>query len=117
MEKTGSDWWDYKPHGEAVQVARVVLNSKTWHPTRMGILRFEARVMSCSNPSRVKIGGKALSDYHEPWLIGPWDSFAVKGDVEAIMVARFDPSFDLAEVARAEGLSITIPDNIVWRTS
>ena len=117
MKRTGGDWWDYRPKGEAAQIARVVLNSKTWHPTRMGILRFEAWITSCSSPSRVKVGGRALSDQHELWLVGPWDSFAVKGDVETIMVARFDPSFDLVEVACVEGLSITIPDNIAWCAS
>jgi len=117
MKKTGGDWWDYCPKGEAAQIARVVLNSKTWHPTRMSVLRFEARIMRCSSPSCIKIGGRALSDQHEPWLVGPWDSFAVKGDVEAIMVARFDPSFDLADVARTEGLSISLPEGIAWSTT
>ena len=117
MKRTGGDWWDYKPKGEAAQIGRVVLDSKTWHPTRMGVLRFEARIMSCSHPACVKIGGKALCHWDKPWLVGPWDSFAVKGDVETIMVARFDPSFDLADVARAEGLLITLPEGIAWSTT
>jgi hypothetical protein len=100
------DSWDYRPKGRLERLAKVVLNSKTWHPTRAGMLRFEARITMCSSPSRVKVGGRALSRQAEMWLVGPWDSFVINGDVEMVMIGRFDPSFDFADVARTEGLTI-----------
>jgi hypothetical protein len=71
------------------------------------MLRFDAKITQCDCPNRVKIGGKCLSRERKPWLVGAWDSFAIKGNVTVAMLGMFDPQFDLLAVARAEGLSIT----------
>jgi hypothetical protein len=99
--------WDYRPNGKPAQMARVILTSKDWNPTKPGMLRFDAKITKCDHPARAKICGRSLRQ-PKPWLVGAWDTFRVKGDVTLEMIGMFDPRFDLPTVALAEGLSITL---------
>jgi|SRR3990172_5353785 len=102
------DRWDYRPQdGTEPVFARVILDARTWHPTKPGMLRFDATITKCNRLRCVKIGGKSLKHHGKPWLVGAWDSFTVKGEVTLEMIGMFARSFDLADAARVEGLSIT----------
>ena len=94
-----------KKYGTVGRAVRVHLDSKTWKPSRPAQLSFDAKITKCSDPMRVKIGHRKLSSHEtKDWLVGAIDVFTLEGDVTLDMVTILDPSVDVSEFAKAEGV-------------
>ena len=99
----------YGPKGKMGNAVRVLLDSRTWKPSRPAQLSFDAKITKCSDPSRVHICGRALNfseDEAGNWLVGAWDTFRVSGDVKLEMVTILDPSVNPCDFANAEGVTV-----------
>jgi hypothetical protein len=106
---------DYMAKGGFANMLKFRLDSTKWTPSNPGCLGFDASIDTCSDPEATKIGSRPLI-YDLMWegegrsFIGPWDSLRFDKPAVITGIARLDPSFDVAKVAKAEGIEFSEPE-------
>jgi hypothetical protein len=106
---------DYTAKGNQVNMLKFRLDSTKWTPSNPGCLGFDASIETCSDPEATKIGSRPLI-YDLMWegegrtFIGPWDSLRFDKPAVITGIAQLDPSFDVPEVAKTEGIEFSEPE-------
>jgi len=106
---------DYRVAGPLANMLKFRLDSAKWTPSNPGCLGFDASIETCSDPEATKIGGRSLVN-DLVWTadgltcVGAWDSLRFNKPTVIAGIARLDPSFDVAKVAKAEGIEFSEPE-------
>jgi hypothetical protein len=106
---------DYTAKGGFANMLKFRLDSTKWTPSNPGCLGFDASIETCSDPVGTRIGGRSLI-YDPGWkgegltFISANDSLRFTGPAVITGIARLDPSLDVAEVGKTEGIEFSEPE-------
>jgi len=106
---------DYTVGGPLANMLKFRLDSTKWTPSNPGCLGFDASIETCSDPIGTRIGGRPL--VNDPvWAdegrtyVGAWDSVRFTAPTVITGIAQLDSRYDVAKVAKAEGIEFSEPE-------